>query len=247
MDKKLILKIQSILKSLIEGGDNNQCSMMWELNKCVDNFLREIPTNESLKTVLQKLNVDVIINQTPDAVTLESDFYFFRKEKKVYRHNFGIFSRHYNNFNNRFEEDVEIRSITDFNIQEFVYAVSIGYHILYYNYNNSKKTIYHKIHYNDMLLTTPQEHIINCLALMFMYPLSYLMENLKSKREQAMYESQKLDFLSISNKFYDGCHELTFMDFRLRDVEHLMYWLSQNRLEDFKDLKEKYPLLFINY
>ena len=64
-----------------------------------------------------------------------------------------------------------------------------------------------------MLLTTPQEHIINCLALMFMYPLSYLMENLKSKREQAMYESQELDFLSISNKFYDGCHELTFMDF----------------------------------
>lgn len=82
MDKKLILKIQSILKSLIEGGDNNQCSMMWELNKCVDNFLREIPTNESLKTVLQKLNVDVIINQTPDAVTLESDFYLFSKEKK---------------------------------------------------------------------------------------------------------------------------------------------------------------------
>ena len=247
MDEKLILEIQSILKSLIEGGDNNQGSMMWELNKCVDNFLRKMPTNESLKTVLQKLNVDVIISQTPDAVTLESDFYLFSKEKKVYRHNFGIFSRHYNNFNNRFEEDVEIRSITDFNIQEFVYAVSIGYHILYYNYDNSKKTIYHKIHYNDMLLTTPQEHIINCLALIFMYPLSYVMENLKSKREQAMNESQELDFLSISNKFYDGCHELTFMDFRLRDVEHLICWLSQNLPEEFKDLKEKYPLLFISY
>ena len=146
MNKKLILEIQSILKSLIEGGDNNQDSLMWELNKCVDNFLRKIPTNESLKTVLQKLNVDVIISQTPDAVTLESDFYLFSKEKKVYRHNFGIFSRHYNIFYNRFEEDVEIRSITDFNIQDFVYAVSIGYHILYYNYDNSKKTIYHKIH-----------------------------------------------------------------------------------------------------
>ena len=60
-------------------------------------------------------------------------------------------------------------------------------------------------------------------------------------------ELKELDFLSISNKFYDGCHELTFMDFRLRDVEHLMYWLSQNRPEEFKDLKEKYPLLFINY
>ena len=98
-----------------------------------------------------------------------------------------------------------------------------------------------------MLLTTPQEHIINCLALIFMYPLSYVMENLKSKREQAMYESQELDFLSISNKFYDGCHELTFMDFRLRDVEHLICWLSQNLPEEFKDLKEKYPLLFISY
>lgn len=246
MNKKLILEIQSILKSLIEDGDNNQDSLMWELNKCVDNFLRKIPTNKSLKTVLQKLGVSVDINQTPDAVTLKSDFYTFSKVKKVYRHNFGIFSLHYNTFENRFEEDVEVRYITDFNIQEFVFAVSIGYHILYYNYDNSHKNIYHKIHYNDMLLTTPQEHIINCLALMFMFPLSYVMDNLKSKREQAMYEFHELDSLIISNKFFAGCNDLTFMNFRLRDVEHLMCWLSQNRPEEFKDLKSKYQLLFIN-
>ena len=97
-----------------------------------------------------------------------------------------------------------------------------------------------------MLLTNPQEHIINCLALMFMFPLSYVMDNLKSKREQAMYEFHQLDPLNISNKFFAGCNDLTFMNFRLRDVEHLMCWLSQNRPEEFKDLKSKYQLLFIN-
>ena len=91
-----------------------------------------------------------------------------------------------------------------------------------------------------MLLTTPQEHIINCLALIFMYPLC----------KKSIDNYHYLPPLSIYNEVCPNRHvleQLTFMDFRLRDVEHLMFWLSQNRPEEFKDLKEKYPLLFISY
>lgn len=52
MDEKLILEIQSILKSLIEGGDNNQGSLIWELNMYVDNFLQTFSQCKTLKTVL---------------------------------------------------------------------------------------------------------------------------------------------------------------------------------------------------
>ena len=253
MDEKLILEIQSTLKSLIEGRDNNQGSLMWELNMYVENFLQAFPQYNSLKTVLEGLGVDIVIsyNNSFD-LALQSDFYSFDSDtQKVFRESVGTFSLHHNIFKNRIDEVVQVRNTIDLNIQEFVYAVSLGYHILYYNYDAiPTEFLSHKIRYNDMLFSTPQEHIIYCIALMFMYPLSYVMENSTSICKKSIDNYNYLPPLGICNEVCPNRHileQLTFMDFRIRDVEHLMYWLSQNRPEEFKDLKEKYPLLFISY
>ena len=253
MDEKLILEIQSTLKSLIEGGDNNQGSLIWELNMYVDNFLQTFSQCKTLKTVLEELGVTVTLccNNSIE-LAHQSDFYSFDDyTQKVFRESIGTFSLHYNIFKNCIDEILQVHYNTDLNIREFVYAISIGYHILYYNYDATPtEFLSHKIRYNDMLFSTPQEHIIYCVALMFMYPLSYVMENSTSICKKSIDNYHYLPPLSIYNEVCPNRHvleQLTFMDFRLRDVEHLMFWLSQNRPEEFKDLKEKYALLFINY
>ena len=240
MDEKLILEIQSTLKSLIEGGENKE-NLLWDLNLQAEELLLGIDPENNLQMsdIAKKLGID-FCRRKENIDFNHNDTYYFDDDTSKLRPKIGIFSKHRNLFQGNIEEYIAIFKDIPSVSEEFAIAVGVGYHILYYNEDVTNSSITHNIHFHDMLFTNAREYFIYYFALSFMFTLNSTLQQIADYRKETDFLAE-FDFITPNSP---GVR--VFINARISNLQHLMIWLFQNRPEEFKDLKDKYPLLFID-
>ena len=240
MDEKLILEIQSTLKSLIEGGENKE-NLLWNLNlQAEELFLGIDPENNlQMSDIAKKLGID-FCRRKENIDFNHNDTYYFDDDTSKLRRKIGIFSKFRNFFQGNIEESVAIFNNIPSDSEDFAISVGLGYHILYYNEDVPNSSILHNIHFHDMLFTNAREYFIYYFALSFMFTLNSTLQQMADYRKEADF-LEEFHFISTNSPVV-----LIFINARISNLQHLMIWLFQNRPEEFKDLKDKYPLLFID-
>lgn len=250
MKEKLILEIQSTLKSLIYNNRKVRENLIWTLNMQVEDFIDNFAPERKttyLHEILKELDIEVFsvypkdIREVPNFPSC-----IYKKDDKniLFRRKLGTYFNYEDiAFSKKYKQSINIPDLIHISSQLYVFACAIGYYILNYG---STKHVFYSIYDMDMFYSTKTEKVIDLFARALLMPISYVFENLVYLRELYIEKRYEGNFvpelhLSFANNEYPG---RTLSTIRLQEVRELMADLSFSHPKIYEDFKKKYPSLF---
>ena len=250
MKEKLILEIQSTLKSLIYNNRKVRENLIWTLNMQVEDFINNFAptgTKNYLYEILKKLDIEISYVYTKD-IREEPNFpsCIYKKDDKniLFRRKLGTYFN-YNDmaFSKKYKQNIDIADLVPISSRLYVFACAIGYYILHYG---STEHIFYSIYDIDMFYSTKTEKVIDLFARALLMPISYVFKNLVCLREfyiEKHYNGNLVPELHLS--FVDDEPSGRVLStIRLQEVRELMADLSFSHPEIYEDFKQRYPSLF---